>query len=345
MVMGAGCTASHWNAPPAPADQADLSGFHAAWAIYQAETLRVQRQRDCAPRLIPAAANQTRRGAVVMFHGFGGCPQQFFLLAGRISEQGYDVLMPLQPGHGVLSEPDGHEDLSRLPGAGDPGNRYAEFADRMNRIMALSPGEKVTVGFSLGGAVSLNASLNAPELYDRQLLLSPMLAIRGGNFVEGLAGIAGRTPGIRNIVVKPRDFREMCAGWQAMGRAGFCNYQLRHVVALLRLEKANREMIQAKRPAMPIQLIAAGDEQYVSNDRIEEFATNQSRSGPVSLCFLPDDVPHEMLSPYENKDRAMYWLGDLLSFTTAFIVDGQFVPVEEKNKQTSASACQTGLRQ
>jgi hypothetical protein len=247
-------------------------------------------------------------------------------LGQRVAEQGFDVLLPLLPGHGVLSIQTGKDDLSLLPGAKASEFQYTELAVRMNEIMARSPGTRVIVGFSLGGAISLNANLQATELYDRQLLLSPMLAIRGGAMVEGLTKFFGKIPGIRNIIVKPSAFRKECKDWQTAGRAGFCDYRLRHAVSLIDLEDQNQELYRQVTLAMPIQIVGAGDERYISNDQLVSLTEQQRQNGPISLCFMPDDVPHEMLSTYENVGRDMYWLNGLLDNAVAFIVDGEFFP-------------------
>jgi esterase/lipase len=310
-----------------PAAQADLEAFSGEWKHYADEVNALPRQEGCEPQFLPASRSVSRRGAVVMFHGFGGCPQQFLELGNRVSAEGFDVLLPLLPGHGVVPK-DGKDDLSRLPTSKDWDTRYAGLAQRMNEIMTRSPGTKVIVGFSLGGAISLNANMQAETLYDRQLLLSPMLAIRGGAFVEGLAGFMGRVPGIRNIVVKPAARREECRAWQAAGRAGFCDYQLKHVVALLNLQDLNDALYEQESLITPVQIVAAGDENYISNDTIVSFTERQRANGPVSLCFMPADVPHEMLSVYENAGREMYWLDDLLTDAVLFIAGKDFFPAD-----------------
>ncbi len=341
------CSGPQWLRSPPPVETDDLTAFHQAWNAYADDVNTIERQRDCQPRLIPAAGAHERRGAVIMFHGLSGCPQQYFALAARVAAHGYDVLLPLHPGHGLPPDENGKDDISRLPQADDEQNDYAEFAVRMNDIMAQSPGEKIIVGFSLGGAISLNASLNAPGLYDRQLLFSPMFSIRGGAFIEGLVAVLGRTPGVRNLVVKPGGARKICAGWQAAGRAGFCEYQLKDAISLLQIEDINDALYAEQPPTMPIQVITAGDEKYVSNPRIAELVEIQREYGPVSMCTLPDDVPHEMLSPYENRERQMYWLGGLLAGAIEFIVDGQFfaVEAEEDGLQTSTPACRLNQQQ
>jgi alpha-beta hydrolase superfamily lysophospholipase len=316
----------------------DIAAFMSGWQAYADEIDAVPRQNGCRARFMPAAPAIPRKGAVVMFHGFGGCPQQFFELGRLVSAQGFDVILPLLPGHGAKPELDGNDDLSRLPTADDWEARYAGLARRINEIMARSPGTRVIVGFSLGGAISLNANMQAPALYDRHLLLSPMFAIRGGAFVEGLAGFLGRVPGVRNIVVKPASKRQECRDWESAGRAGFCDYQLKHVVALLQLEEMNRRMYRESVFTTPIQIVAAGDEDYVSNEQIVTFVEQQAANGPISLCFMPADVRHEMLSPFENSDLEMYWLGDLLGNSISFITNSGFFPQQSAAEETTTGS-------
>jgi pimeloyl-ACP methyl ester carboxylesterase len=340
----ASCLTSCTGTPTAPTETysppviaPDLQAFANGWQTYVGEINQVARQSDCRPRLFRALPAVQRKGAVVMFHGFGGCPQQFFELAQRVSERGFDVVLPLLPGHGVLSSQTEQDELSFLPGTKTSEFGYAELARRINEIMALSPGTRVIVGFSLGGAISLNANLRAAELYDRQLLLSPMLAIRGGAVVEGLTEFFGRMPGIRNIIVKPSAFRKECKSWRTAGRAGFCDYRLRHVVPLIDLEEQNRDLNRQVTLTTLIQIVGAGDERYISNDQLVSFTEQQRQNGPISLCFMPDDVPHEMLSTYENVGRDMYWLAELLDDAVTFIGDGQFFPSEKNPEQNSGA--------
>jgi len=324
----------------AAAAQAGNAAFAAAWQRYVEQAVETPRQDDCVPRLYVATPDRERQGAVIMYHGFSGCPQQLFELAERVAAQGYDVLLPLLPGHGADPLSDGDDDLTQLPNH-KTWPRYTELAARMNDIMAKSPGTRVAVGFSLGGAMALNATLRTPDRYDRLLLLAPMLAIRGGGFVEGAAGLLGRLPGARGIVVKPRKFREECDQWQAAGRDGFCDYRYENAAALVEVAQRNRALLDETRLTLPIQIVGAGDENYVSNPELLQIAASQAENGPIELCFLPEDVPHEMLTPYENADREMYWLEGLLRVLVGFVVDGEFVPERQYRgaDQNASPAC------
>jgi hypothetical protein len=46
------------------------------------------------------------RGIAVIFHGFTSCPQEMALLGPPLAAEGYDVLMPLNEGHGFAFTPD-----------------------------------------------------------------------------------------------------------------------------------------------------------------------------------------------------------------------------------------------
>ncbi len=335
----ASCTTAAFSVVAPPAEQEDLVTFAAAWADYANDVNETPRAADCEPRRFTAVPGTKRRGAVIMFHGFGTCPQQFLELAPRISALGFDVLLPLLPGHGAMPTADGEDDLSDLPSADDDSSRYFEFASSMNRIMAASPGEKIIVGFSLGGTISLSAALQATELYNRLMLLAPMFAIRGGAFIEIFAETLGRTPGFKKMIVKPRGMRAKCRSWQAAGRAGFCNYRYKHLAALTDLMQINRQLYARQPPSNPVQVVAAGDEKYISNHRIADFASAQVEFGPISLCYMPTDVPHEMLTPYENAGRDMYWLEPLLVNTTAFVVHGRFFRVVQFDDSGEVARC------
>ena len=94
-----------------------------------------------------------------------------------------------------------------------------------------------------------------------------------------------------------------------------------------------------------MQVVTAGNEKYVSNVRIANLVELQSEYGPISFCSLPVDVPHEMLSPYENTGQPMYWLDGLIADAVGFIVDGKFFVSEANDKETNTAApiCQLRL--
>ena len=111
-----------------------------------------------------------------MYHGFTSCAQQFEDIGRRVAAEGYDVLIPRLPGHGLVPI-DGLEgrtdDLSRLPTSAED---YDGFVREMDAISALSRGERIVVGLSMGGALTfgtLNLDIGREtQVWDRGLAMA-----------------------------------------------------------------------------------------------------------------------------------------------------------------------------
>lgn len=311
--------------PASGAQTPDLDAFHRQWQTYATESSAAGLQPGCAPRRYPPPPGTARRGVVIAYHGFSACPQQFEQLAPALAALGFEVLVPRLPGHGLATGEDGAENLSALPTVKSWARDFGGLAERMNRIMALAPGEHLLLGYSLGGSLAINAAHRAPGEYRRLLLIAPLVAVHGGAAIERIADLLGRVPGLRNLHVKPAALRRQCAAWATAGRAGFCGYRYRHVPALLLLERQNRDW-QARRPLhLPIQVVLGDDDHIVSNPAVMALAAAQRPQAPVAVCVLAGGVPHELLTPYENVGRPMHWLPRLTEITTGFIAGGRLV--------------------
>ncbi|HYX38340.1 MAG TPA: alpha/beta fold hydrolase [Oligoflexus sp.] len=82
----------------------------------------------------------------------------------RQAQSGFDVYLPLRPGHGRKS------DASRAESA----DRYKTFVETMNAIARLAPrGDKVVAGISGGGALATEAVLVGADIWDRVLVYAP----------------------------------------------------------------------------------------------------------------------------------------------------------------------------
>lgn len=99
---------------------------------------------------------------VVLLHGFGDTPQTLASLAERLRDDGFDVDVPLLPGHGrtlkEFASSNGSEWLAAARAA------HSEMRARHARV--------ALVGLSLGGALAATVAADDPEL-ERLVLLAP----------------------------------------------------------------------------------------------------------------------------------------------------------------------------
>jgi carboxylesterase len=115
-----------------------------------------------AEPLVLAASNASM--GVVLLHGFGDTPQTFASLAKRLRDDGFDVDVPLLPGHGrtlrEFASSNGSEWLAAARAA------HAAMRGRHTRV--------ALVGLSLGGALAAAVAADDPELA-ALVLLAPYL--------------------------------------------------------------------------------------------------------------------------------------------------------------------------
>ena len=119
---------------------------------------------------------------VVLLHGLSDSPFYMSGIARALHDKGYNVIVPLNVGHGQLDASDEMSD-----------SKLAErWGAHLNDVMALAPqlGKHVYLGgFSTGGALSVQHYLHHPDNIDGLRLFSGALALDSG--VERLSGIWG----------------------------------------------------------------------------------------------------------------------------------------------------------
>lgn len=148
---------------------------------------------DCASVYTKADPSVPYRGVAVLFHGFTGCPQQFFEFSQILAKRGYASFVPLMPGQGKGPPPFAGGDGRMINGMAykdyyatslprvrnDDWKRYLQFVADINKFIATLPGEKVVGGLSVGGALATYAYIESPGLYKRALLVSPFYGMPG----------------------------------------------------------------------------------------------------------------------------------------------------------------------
>jgi alpha-beta hydrolase superfamily lysophospholipase len=344
----AGCAAQPELPEPfaEPSTGADRNAaFAERWASYSAWASRDGLQPGCEPRLVEPAPEAAYRGTVVLMHGFSACSQQYDDLVGLLAARGYRTVLAVLPGHGRPYPAVEKDNPKAQPDAGSWRAVYTAFAEQINGMMAYVDGDRVIGGLSGGGTASLWLNLQAPQLYDRNIVMAPFLDIAGGGLVNGTVGFLGAIPGLNNFTAKPFGAAKPCIEKRRQGRAGYCSYSLRHVAGLKGLGKAVRTTMRTTPIDVQLQVIGVERDPTVSNRRIHEVIEFQSTNGRTSACFMPEGVPHSMFSRKDNPGADMYWLEAFQAGVVEFIVNGTAMPTTGEVSEPEApwEICRTDI--
>jgi pimeloyl-ACP methyl ester carboxylesterase len=288
------------------------------WSSYVARvTTGVALQEDCKPRRVRPKVGVTPRGVIVLFHGFTACPQQFFEIAGDLSAAGFDVLLPLLPGHGRQPSFVGGkrvDDLRDLPDEASRG-RYAQLAAEMTDVVRDARGARVVGGLSVGGMVATSALVQGGNAWTRGILYAPFFGASGfGRWASLLANTLA--PNARH-------------GWgdgceestRPGGRAGICEFtfsNLRAGTVLGREVLARAASIRA-----PVQLVGV-EADAAADDGLMDRLLDDVRTAKAG-CFYPKGVPHAFISKHDHAHLDHDWLPGLHRATVAFAAQGTWL--------------------
>ena len=276
------------------------------WQEYVDSLKDADLQPDCQPRMVPSRTS-ANRGIVVLFHGFTACPQQYFELADQLASRGFTVLLPLLPGHGraptvaSTSKVDQIADLptGRLGDLGSYRKSYAALVTRMNAVADGFGGERIIGGLSLGAAMASYAAAVRPDLWQRQLLLSPLFEV-GDPSVRLLLGtlanndatgdplgaildpVFGRMSGWGPSCEEERDPAFVAKYGRTVPRAGICQFRITHGLGA---NQFGYEVWSLLRPTTVQTQVVAVEEDPVINPQLVFNGVGRMRV--EALSFLP----------------------------------------------------------
>lgn len=319
---------------PVPADASRASVFYERWQAYVDWESELPFQEHCAPFIEEPATGSTYRGTVVLLHGFSACPQQYYDLADLLAHEGYRTVVPLLPGHGRPWPAFDRDDSGALPGAWAWRDTYDAFAEQINGIMTYADGERVIGGLSGGAAAALYLNDRARSLYDRNLVMSPFIAIAGGDVINGGVAAIGTIPVINLISATPFGTADFCLDKRRQGKASYCKWQVRHVAGMKALGEDIAATLARDPLSVRMQVIGVEGDNSVSNDRVLELVAEHEETGAMTACFYPEGVPHSMFSRYDHPGEDMYWLDDFNAAAVAFITAGAAFPTSERQNDT-----------
>ncbi|MCM4084268.1 alpha/beta hydrolase [Paractinoplanes hotanensis] len=131
-------------------------------ARYQAERAEPRIRTECRSFALLHAAATAK--AVLLLHGYLGCPQQFDGLAEMFYARGYNVHVPLLPRHGT-TDPDADRELTA--------SELTAFAGSAMDITAALGREAGVVGASAGGVLAAWLTTTRPGQVRRLLMVAP----------------------------------------------------------------------------------------------------------------------------------------------------------------------------
>ncbi|MEH2066970.1 MAG: alpha/beta fold hydrolase [Nostoc sp.] len=251
--------------------------------VHELESTRGLKNEACCSKFL---IHPDFTSKVFLFlHGFTAGPYQFEPLGKALFNKGYNVLIPLQPGHGLS----GNWSRQNPPPLPTDIQIYQQFLIEWLQI-AKTLGQQVVIGgFSTGGTLAAWLALEHPQLIDRALLFAPFLGSRYSLFD-------------RLIEILPIYFE-----WfnkNAPGNFGYKGFCLKALRIFLKLKEKVLEKAQGCVCA-PILIVCSEADRAVSRSKQQEFFRRVVNQQPKSWYYCFDDslhIEHRMMTKLEDND-------------------------------------------
>ncbi|AFY55196.1 esterase/lipase [Rivularia sp. PCC 7116] len=221
----------------------------------------------------------------VFFHGFTAGPYQFEPLGKRLFEAGYNVLIPLQPGHGVAGDFNG-DNPPPLPLKREVYQSYATSWLKIAQIL----GDKVIVGgLSSGGTLAAWLALEYYHQIEKAILFSPYLSSK--NAAVDFA-----------VEVLPIYFE-----WFNKDNPGNFGYKGFEIPALRLFLDMGQEILEKanNNPLSPMFIITSEGDAVIDRSDLKELFESVIDKQPLSWYFCFDklfDIPHTMMTELEGNN-------------------------------------------
>jgi pimeloyl-ACP methyl ester carboxylesterase len=244
-------------------------------------------------------ANGTPKGVVVLFHGFSAGPWQFTDYAKRFADEGYHAYVPRLAGHGLRKAESDVDDPSGIPGAGKH-RAWKQYADEIHAQVAGEGLPVHTVGISGGGAVSLDLATRHPDVATAGIV-DPFFSPDGKTperLIRTFHALDKVTFGQGSKLLKLMPLQIGTPGTE-----GHHNLNVGHIFALS--EHGRGAAAGAAACGASLQIVSTGGPSCVSKKHIHDVFNARPSSTTGWLEFPAEkQVPHVIVHPSENKDRA-----------------------------------------
>ena len=335
---------------PHSAIAAEVPKLDSAWSHYLGTLDTEKVQPGCVPKRVQPPEGTATRGTILFIHGYTACPQQYFEWADQLAAQGFEVLMPLLPGHGRAQPAPQVDDFSGLPTLKN-WQLYDQFAEQMNELSQSITGPRMIAGLSVGAIVALDAANKAPDLYEKMMLISP--------YFESSDDYTIPKTFIHKLPVKevidlevathigqqiPMSWGSGCYDEVRRGRAGICNFELGDVSGISKFGKETLK-ISKPLPNVKTQIVIVEKDPVATNGDQITLIKKMGGIPNVAACTLPVGVNHSAVSRFDSPDEKKWWIPGLLQQGTAFFAGGQPMPYAGPSILKNFSQCAVGQTQ
>ncbi|MES1024470.1 alpha/beta fold hydrolase [Gloeocapsa sp. BRSZ] len=222
----------------------------------------------------------------LFFHGFTATPEQFLPIGEAFFQAGYNVVIPLLPGHGLA----GNWDSDNPPPLPEEQQIYQKFGLYwLKQVQAL--GEQIVIG-GLSGGSTLAAwlALERPELIHRALLFAPYTS--NSNLLVDLI-----------VKILPIYFQWRTEeGAISYGYDGFVMPALR---VFMDMGQDLLERVKNSIAAAPCFIISSESDRAVDDNENQELYESLVKLQPKCWYYSFDkvfDIPHNMMTKAEGNE-------------------------------------------
>ncbi len=221
----------------------------------------------------------------LFFHGFTAGPYQFEPLGKALFAEGYNVMIPLQPGHGVA----GNFDRENPPPLPLEREVYQEYALSWLRI-AQKLGDRIIVGgLSSGGTLAAWLALEYYQEIEKTLLFSPYLSSKNA---------------VVDFVVEVLPIYYEWLNKDNPGNFGYNGFQIPALRIFLDMGQEILDRVK-NNPSSPIFIVTSESDAVVDRSDLKKLFESVIKKQPKSWYFCFDklfDIPHTMMTELEGNN-------------------------------------------
>ncbi|MBO3461173.1 alpha/beta fold hydrolase [Aetokthonos hydrillicola Thurmond2011] len=221
----------------------------------------------------------------LFFHGFTAGPYQFEPLGKAFFEAGYNVLIPLQPGHGMA----GNWNSDNPPPLPTEAQIYQEFAISWLKV-AQNLGEQVIVGgLSSGGTLASWLALECGQQIEKALLFSPYL---GGNNI------------IVDFLVQVLPIYYEWPNKDNSGNHGYDGFLMPALRLFLDMGQGTLSKVKNSNSGIPMFIVTSESDEVINRSELKSFFLYLIKQQPNSWYYSFDkffDIPHTMMTQAEGN--------------------------------------------